>query len=225
MVSILPLRGRPHDQVRQLLAWYVNGTLTAPETAMVEAHLAACAECRAELAAEQALAGAVKDIPVVAGDGWAAMAARIAAGETPAGDDDDDDDLADIAADRRNMPVPFLKRRVAMGWVVAAPLAAACAAGMIVAALPERAAAPATYIALGTAPAARPGNLLLQFRPDTREARVRALIGAAGARLVDGPTATGAYVLRVDPERRPAAVRLLGGAPEVTLAQPIDPGP
>jgi anti-sigma factor RsiW len=54
MAEIIRLRGSPHEQAQQLLPWYVNGTLEADEAALVEAHLAECAECRADLAAEQA---------------------------------------------------------------------------------------------------------------------------------------------------------------------------
>ena len=38
-----------------LLPWHVNGTLEPGEEALVEAHLAECAECRADLAANRAL--------------------------------------------------------------------------------------------------------------------------------------------------------------------------
>ena len=42
-----------------------------------------------------------------------------------------------------------------------------------------------------------------------------------GARLVDGPTASGAYVLRLE-KRAPAdAVNALRQAPEVVLAEPL----
>jgi hypothetical protein len=112
-----------------------------------------------------------------------------------------------------------------MGWAVASPLAAASVAALAVAALPGRGPAPETYVALGSAPANRPGNLLVMLKPDTTEQQMRALLARAGARLVDGPTATGGYVLHVSPGGREAAIRTLRAAPEVALAQPIDPGP
>ena len=37
-------------QVRELIPWYVNGTLPTDEAAAVAAHLALCANCREELA-------------------------------------------------------------------------------------------------------------------------------------------------------------------------------
>jgi len=38
------------EQVRELIPWYVNGTLSTDEAAAVAAHLALCAGCRKELA-------------------------------------------------------------------------------------------------------------------------------------------------------------------------------
>jgi len=38
------------EQVRELIPWYVNGTLSTDEAAAVAAHLASCAGCREELA-------------------------------------------------------------------------------------------------------------------------------------------------------------------------------
>ncbi|MBK8184978.1 MAG: zf-HC2 domain-containing protein [Candidatus Competibacteraceae bacterium] len=50
-----------HEQIVALLPWRANGTLSPAETARVEQHLAACPDCRAELAQCQALAAAVQD--------------------------------------------------------------------------------------------------------------------------------------------------------------------
>jgi hypothetical protein len=44
------------------------------------------------------------------------------------------------------------------------------------------------------------------------------------ARVVDGPTATGAYVVRIAPDRRGQAIDGLRATPQVVLAEPIDPG-
>src|SRR3954463_2666539 len=64
MAEIIRLRGSPHEQAQQLLPWYVNGTLEADEAAEVETHLAECAECRADLAAEQVLSRNVAALPL-----------------------------------------------------------------------------------------------------------------------------------------------------------------
>ncbi len=38
------------DSIRELIPWYVNGTLSAKEARQVAAHLAQCDDCRDELA-------------------------------------------------------------------------------------------------------------------------------------------------------------------------------
>ena len=43
MAQIIHFRGSPHDEVQELLPWFVNGTLDTDEAERVEAHLASCA--------------------------------------------------------------------------------------------------------------------------------------------------------------------------------------
>ena len=49
-------------------------------------------------------------------------------------------------------------------------------------------------------------------------------IGITGARLVDGPTATDAYLLNVPAERQAAALAGLRASPTVVLAESLDAG-
>jgi len=210
MAEIIRLRGSPHEQAQQLLPWYVNGTLEADEAAMVEAHLAECAECRADLAAEQALSREVAALPLDVEHAWSTLNDRIDAAGAPC---------------RLAQPVPFLRRKVAIGWALGGPLAAAAAVAFAVAIVPG---APSpvgeTYRALGSAPTAAPGNALVIFRPDARDSELRAALTKAGARVVDGPTASGAYVVRIAPASRAQALDGLRATPQIVLAEPIDAG-
>lgn len=210
MAEIIRLRGSPHEQTQQLLPWYVNGTLEADEAAMVEAHLAECAECRSDLAAERVLAREVAALPLDVEHAWSTLSDRIDAAGPPR---------------RLAEPVPFLRRKVAMGWVLGGPLAAAAAVAFAVAIVPG-APLPAgeTYRALGSASMAAPGNALVMFKPDARDSDLRAALTKAGARIVDGPTASGAYVVRIAPASRAQALDGLRATPQIVLAEPIDPG-
>jgi len=210
MAEIIRLRGSLHEQAQQLLPWYVNGTLEPDDRAMVEAHLADCAECRADLAAEQVLARDVAALPLDVEHAWSMLSERIDAEGPPR---------------RLAEPVPFLRRKVAMGWALGGPLAAAAAVAFAVMVVPG-APSPAgeTYRALGSAPTAQPGNALVMFRPDARDVDLRSALTKAGARVVDGPTATGAYVVRIAPAGRAQALDRLRATPQVALAEPIDPG-
>lgn len=210
MAQIIRLRGSPHERAQQLLPWYVNGTLEPDERAFVESHLAACAECSADLAEEQALARGIAELPIDVEHAWSKLGDRIDAAPPPR---------------RLVAPVPFLRRKVAMGWALGTPLAAAAAVAFAITTMVPAQPADRTYRALGSAPTAAPGNALVMFRPDARDGELRAALIAADARIVDGPTASGAYVLRIEPGQRTKALAALRAAPQVTLAEPIDPGP
>ena len=46
-----------HDSIKELLPWYVTGSLSENEVAIVKQHLSDCAECREDLSACRNLAG------------------------------------------------------------------------------------------------------------------------------------------------------------------------
>jgi hypothetical protein len=66
------------------------------------------------------------------------------------------------------------------------------------------------------------GNVIVVFRPDVRESEMRRLLKGSEARLVDGPTAANAYVLRVPQAERAAALSQLRNDAAVVLAEPLD---
>ena len=205
MGTIIPLRDDAHDEAQKLLSWYANGTLTESETARVGAHLETCEECRADLVAEHAIGGRVTGLSLDVDHGWAAMQRRMAA--TPA-----------------SRPSPWYARRVPLGWALGIQ---AVAAALIVAVLVPGRTLPAPsplYRALGTAPVAATGNLVVMFSANTSEAELRTAFDGISARIVDGPTVTGAYVLRVPDQARDKALAQLRGDSHVALAEPVDPG-
>ena len=82
---------------------------------------------------------------------------------------------------------------------------------------------PAAYRTLGDAPSRHTGaNAIVMFAPDLSRSKVQAIARSAGARLVAGPTESGAWKLAIPAERRAAALAELGRNPHVTLAEPID---
>jgi hypothetical protein len=87
------------------------------------------------------------------------------------------------------------------------------------------------YHALGNTPLTTPatpgapatgGAALVRFRPDATEADIRRALQRSGARLVDGPTATDAYLVRLPPERYAESLALLRGQPAVQLAEALE---
>lgn len=196
---VIDLRELPHHPAQYLLPWHVNGTLDAAETALVETHLEECADCRAELEAELALAAGVP-----------AAARRLAQPAPEPG-------LRPSA----HATLAFFRRPIPLGWAIAGQLAAA--ALLLAILLPGGAAPEAEPYRVLAAPEAAPspGNVLVLFAPEAPEQAVRAALSRAGARIVDGPTESGAYVLQVAPQGRQAALAALRRDPQVALAEPL----
>jgi hypothetical protein len=208
MAEIIRLRSSPHDDVKELLPWLVNGSLTPTETERAEAHLAECADCRADLAAERQLAEAVVMLPLDCGSGWQRMRQRL-----------------DLGAPARIRSAPTLwRKRVPLAWALTSPFAAAAAVALVFlnVTVPQQIPVQPQYRALGSADVTQPANLVVQFEPGTRLSDLQGALQEADARLVDGPTETGAYLLRVDLARREMALKRLRDSQAIALAEPID---
>jgi hypothetical protein len=195
-----------HEAAQGLLPWLLAGTLDSAERAMVQTHLLACAQCQADLDWQRKLCAAAPP-PAIGFDAdraYAKLLPRLESG--PA---------------RSALPACWRRMNSAnsawLRWTAAAQLAAiGVLAIMLVRPGPDAGA----YRALGAAtPAA--GNLVVVFKPDTTEGEMRRILQASGARLADGPTVTGAYVLALPAPLAPAALGRLRAEPSVTLAEPL----
>jgi anti-sigma factor RsiW len=213
--QILHLEPDPHAAVQRLLPWYLTGRLETAEHDVVEAHLAQCPECRVELETErqwqllQPGHGAHVDVE----DGWARMRARLGGDTLP---------TPMAASRRRAWSLPGwhadgrLQRRA---WAVPGALSVALALALVVTLRP----APLVgeYRTLGTAAEAG-ATAAVRFKPDATEAQIRQGLKDSGARLVDGPTATDAYVVRLPREHYAAALDKLRKQPGVVLVVALD---
>jgi anti-sigma factor RsiW len=215
--QIIPLHGDEHHEAQLLLPWFANGSLAPHEHARVRAHLATCAECQADLALERRLDIAVAELPVEAEDPrWDDLRASLPPiRRRPA-------TRATVGVDLGRLVSGWRVGPQALAWAAAAQFVMLLMLGSVLVMRPS--AQPATYQALGAAPAPATGNLVVIFRPETREKDLRAILNASGARLVDGPTAADAYVLHVAPAQRADILVKLRARPEIVLAEPIDAG-
>jgi hypothetical protein len=219
---ILRLGGDEHDIVQLLLPWYDGGSLDAAEAARVAAHLGACARCQADMAWQRRLREAAPqapspaealDTPADADRGWAALRGRID---------------ADAASARRRLNKPLPRARAASPWwgawrwVVALQSAVIVGlAAVLVAPLPRDDA----YHALGSASRASDASIVVVFRPDASELQIRQALRDSEARLVDGPTVTGAYLLSTAPARHAAAIERLRGQSAVLRVESLEARP
>jgi hypothetical protein len=203
-MKVVPIEADPHFAVRALLPWYAMNALDAADAAQVESHLAGCPSCRTELELERRLQAA-QPLSIAAGDvdrGWTHMR-KLIRSEAP---------RAQPAA------APWLR------WVLVGQLAV-IALFAVLFVLPRS--GDEAYRALGTPSAGAAANALVMFRPAATEQEIRAALRAGGARLVDGPTASNAYLLRVTGEDHAEAIARLRSQPAVMLAESLDakPGP
>jgi hypothetical protein len=207
---VLPFEGSAHEEAQRLLPWLVNGRPDTEEASWLSSHVETCDGCRRDLEMLRSLQAYCLRAPQVAGDvdaGWKRMHARL---------------------DSQRAPQPARARPA--GWWHARPrwqplLLAAQGALLVMLALalwrvPKEATQPAPYRTLGaTAP---PAQLVVVFDGDVREARLRRLLQATGARIVDGPNLAGAYTLAVPPDRVASVRDALQASPDVVLVERLN---
>jgi anti-sigma factor RsiW len=201
-----PMPDQPHDHAEELLPWYATGQLDAADRALVEKHLASCARCERQLAAERALIHEFQGLTPEIDTGWAKLRGRI------------------VTQPRSR---PGIGAALAEFWELlprpaVAALATAQVAFLAIGATILQWSSQPTYVALGSAPVAASANVIVMFRPEVRDAELRGALESSGASLVGGPTEADAYLLHVPANARPAAVEKLQKNANVTLAQPID---
>jgi anti-sigma factor RsiW len=207
---VLPLNASEHAAVDALLPWYVNGTLQGEELDRVERHVAACEPCRHEV-------DWLRDV-------FAACAAIAPIPDAPA-----IGNVRGISGLPGRSGPRTLRTRVSAGWqstqpwmrmLIAAQFAGLALLGTLLAFESPR---EPGYQTLGTYSQPVPtGNAIaVMFDPAITEAELRRVVTGAGARIVDGPTTTHAFVLEVPTARSDEAVQKLRAERLVRLAEPL----
>jgi len=208
-----------HQQVQALLPWYVGASLDAEECARIEAHVAECPRCQAELAWERQLHAECAGIdgpPRDVDAGFALMRERIAGIASPPTRSRRDDFVARLGNLWRESPA-WTRWALACQFVLVAVLS-----GLLLLSLPLapqfRALGGAAVVPVGTGS----GNLIVRFRPEATEQEVRRVLRDSKARLVYGPTATDAWLLAVPAGFETAAVKQLREESAVLLVESLD---
>lgn len=211
MADILKLADAAHARTEVLLPWYVNGTLEPAERASVDSHVAQCERCRADLARLRTIADEVRELDVDPDRDLALgrLSARIDAGAADAPPSSQRGRLAGLWGNARALQ--------ALVVLQVGVLAAFAAIGLRT--VPEL-----EYRTLAAPPATTDrGRLIVAFDSAQPELVIRRVLVAADARVVDGPTADGLYVIEVAAARAPAVaeqLRLSGAVVRVDLATP-----
>ena len=218
MENTTALSGAEHQEAQSLLPWYVSERLDGSEHARVEAHLAQCPDCRADVVAERRLAVEWASLPMESETSWLRLRGLVAGDDARRARSALSSRLSDMVRDAVTRRPSWV---TGLGWGLAAAQGAMLAAiGIAVVTAP----AVAPYHTLGAGQAPSVGNAIVIFDPDVSERRLRETLTANHARIVDGPAASGVYVVHVPADERAAILLRMRARPEVALAQPIDPG-
>jgi anti-sigma factor RsiW len=206
MPELIRTEPQPHDAAEELLPWYATGQLDEPERIRVEEHLSSCSGCREQLAVERRLIHEFRGQAPEVDAGWTRLRHRI-----------EDQRKPPRHQPRSAAGLRDLIRRPALAALAAAQLAFVVIAGGALLSLSRP-----SYHALGSAPVAQSGNVLVIFRADATVADIRDALHASGASIVGGPTSADAYLLRVPQQQRKIALAKLKADNQVQLAEPVD---
>jgi anti-sigma factor RsiW len=202
-MKVIALDVDPHAAVQALLPWHAIGQLDSEDAAQVDRHLAACPKCREEFEFERRMLAAQPLPTAVTGDvdrGWASMRKL-------------------IRSDQRAQQRPQV---LWLRWILGAQFAVIAILFVLIVLPP---ADTAMYRTLGAPMAGGAADAVVIFRPDATEEQIRLALRASGARIVDGPTASNAYLLSLAGEHPVEAIGRLRAQPSVSLAESLDARP
>lgn len=211
--KVINLDRTTHETVQRLLPWFVADSLHGEERDLVQEHLRTCSQCQADSDWELKLRSAVAD----------ELAHEVASPNV-------EEALARLQPRLENKGLVFiaknLMRSVRDAWQFSgAGMRAAVALQFVAIAglccfifLPQQ---DNSYRALGQA-SATGANLVVMFKPDITEMQMRQILAANSARVVDGPTVTGAYLLAIPVAQRTKVLGRLKSEASVSMAEPLD---
>lgn len=208
-----PSNGDSHDEAQRLLPWLLAGRLGDDERAMVQAHIAGCPRCQGELEWEQRLQARYAELPADADAerGLAALRAHL------------------MRPPRRAGRATAAWQRVSAAWRGAGPvlrgvlaLQAAAIVALAVGLFGTTPSHDGAYKTLGAGPPPASANAVVRFRPDATDLAIRQALQGSGARVVDGPTVSGAYLLHLPAVERASALKRLRGDNAVLLAESLE---
>lgn len=241
---ILKLEVPEHQAVQELLPWHAAGRLEQDEAERVARHVQGCAQCRQDLQWERELLDGIRCETPPEEDAEGALARllpRLGGQESAmrpavAGLADDARDAAGTA--KRWWQVPAANERSWLRWAAVAQCVIIAGLALLLA-RPDAdngayhalgASGVASTVAGAAAGGADPGitgaggNAVVIFAPGTTEQDLRHILQAQDARIIDGPTVAGAYILSIPAASRDQALHALRGNAAVSLVEPMDSG-
>jgi|GEM_PF-999765 len=214
-MQVINLDRSTHETVQKLLPWFVTASLHDDEHDLVEDHVRTCSQCQADVEWERKFRHSVSTsrITLVSSFGVEQALSR----------------LRPQLEDRGWHAVIKRYFRIAKnGWqqssrsmriVVGAQF-------VLITLLAYRALSPqpdSAYLALTQAHLAG-ANVIVAFKPTVSEIQMRRILASNSARLVNGPTMSGAYLLAVPENQRAQTLLRLQADNAVAMAAELDVG-
>ena len=218
----------PHPEMWELLPWYVNGTLRGQELDAVTGHLSTCVECRGEVARCRDLAAAMRTAPAVP---WAPSSERLArvlaaidaieAARAGGWRESLRARLAPLRELLQGTPGPVRWALAAQGALMVLLLAVMAWQTVLSPGPPYR-----TLATGNDQPRRGQAQVRVVFAEDITEREIRGLLGGVQGKIVDGPSAIGAYTVEVPlpasaADRMAPVLDVLRADSKVRLAEPI----
>jgi anti-sigma factor RsiW len=223
--------GERHQEIRELLPWYVNQTLEDSERERVAQHIAQCQTCEEEIARCRTIVAVVRATDVAK---WSPSPERISRlmaridGESAS---NRERHWLVIREWFEKIRLILRETPSSLRWALAAQTAVivVLAAAIVL----QLAASPSllyrTLSDAGAGPEAGMLRVQVVFADDTTEQEIRTLLNSVGATIVAGPSSMAAYTLAIadDGPDAPARTRetlgVLRAHPKVRLAEPKKP--
>jgi anti-sigma-K factor RskA len=202
---------REHQEVSALIPWYVNSRLSESERLKVDAHIADCAACRADVLVEQQVFEAIKGAPTVE---YMPAASLKRLQERL-------DVLQNVAPAADAAPVV----KIRSGWPKRALMAASVAVMAITISLLladrwVQFRAPNYRTVTSSAPHPRDEVIRAVFAPTITLIELQAILDEAELRIVSGPSEAGVYSLAAKSNRPVrSSLALLRQHPTVRFAE------
>jgi anti-sigma factor RsiW len=217
-----------HAEAWALLPWLANGRIAPEEREWVEAHVQACEECRAELAAQRLVATQVnreeaefaRSVPSDEQRSFNKLWARIEAAES----------AAPAATGTLGAAAPASRASRTVRWLAAAVVVQALGLGVLVLALNQGTHGPNDPFTTVTKPEPRLNApaVRIVFAPGASAAGINTLLIHQGLSIVAGPGASGNYTAALSPDAvasgasAESVAAVISKDPNVTFAQPIE---
>lgn len=216
-----------HSEMKGLIPWYVNGTLSAAESAAVEQHMAVCEQCQSEALRCQSLASQLPTPQEI----WKPTPAHFA--DILANVDKLEAETVKPNASRTKATPGFFRRISAwlsqtpspVRWTLAfETLAFAALALFLVLPNSPFPKSNGVFETLSNAesPTTKGKSIRLVFSEDMTTGELFDLLIQAKAQIRQGPSEVGSYTAEVASKDEASSLSVLRANPKVRLVQPVE---